>query len=117
MQIISAPNIKVLCLALWDSSVSIVTRLGTGRLGFVSPYGQGIFLFAIASRPDLEPTQPSIRWGPGTLSPGVKQPGRKADTSPLSSAEVKNMLSYTSAPQHTMAWCSVKEDTSSCGNS
>jgi hypothetical protein len=36
------------------------------------------------------PTQPPLRWVPGTLSPGVKRPGREADHSPPSSAEVKN---------------------------
>jgi hypothetical protein len=41
--------------------------------------------------------------------PGVKRPGREADHSPPSSAEVKNAWSYTSIPQYVfMAWCSVK---------
>jgi hypothetical protein len=36
-------------------------------------------------------------------------PGREADHSPPSSAEVKNAWSYTSTPQYAlMAWCSVK---------
>jgi hypothetical protein len=41
-------------------------------------------------------------WGPtsllsnGTLSPGVKWPGREADHSPPSSTEVKNAWSYNS---------------------
>jgi hypothetical protein len=35
----------------------------------------------------------------------VKQPGREADHSPPTSAEVKNAWSYTSTPQYTfMAW-------------
>jgi hypothetical protein len=33
--------------------------------------------------------QNAIQWVPGALSLGVKQPGREADHSPLSSAEVK----------------------------
>jgi len=33
---------------------------------------------------------------PGALSLGVKRPGREADHSPPSSAEVKNAWSYTS---------------------
>jgi hypothetical protein len=37
----------------------------------------------------LRPTQPSIQWVPGALSLGVKKPGREADRSPTSSAEVK----------------------------
>jgi hypothetical protein len=39
----------------------------------------------------------------------VKLPGREADHSPLSSAEVKNEWSYTSTPQYVfMEWCLVK---------
>jgi hypothetical protein len=43
-----------------------------------------------ATRTALGPTQPPIQWVAGALSLGVKQPGREADHSPLSSAEVKN---------------------------
>jgi hypothetical protein len=40
---------------------------------------------------------------------GVKRPGREADHSPPSSAEVKNAWSYTSTPQYAfMAWCLFK---------
>jgi hypothetical protein len=39
----------------------------------------GLFLFTTASRTSLEPTQPPIQWVPGTLSLGVKRPGREAD--------------------------------------
>jgi hypothetical protein len=43
------------------------------------------------------------------LSPAVKQPGREADHSPSSSAEVKKVWRYTSTPQSIfMAWCLVK---------
>jgi hypothetical protein len=49
-----------------------------------------IFLLAPASRPALGPTQPPVQWVPGVLSPGGKaRPGRDADHSPPSSAEVK----------------------------
>jgi hypothetical protein len=50
--------------------VSIVTKLQAELQGFSS-----IFLFATASRPALEPTQPPIEWVPGALSPRVKRPG------------------------------------------
>jgi len=56
-----------------------------------------IFLFTTASRLALGPTQPLIQWVPGTLSLGVKQPGREAAYSPLSS-EVKNAWNHTSTP-------------------
>jgi hypothetical protein len=58
--------------------------------------GLGIFLFTTASRPALGPTQPPIQWVLGSLSLRVKRPGREANHSPPSSAEVKNAWSYTS---------------------
>jgi hypothetical protein len=58
--------------------------------------GLGIFLFTTASRPVLGPTQPPIQLVRGALSLGVKRPGREADHSSPSSAEVKNAWSYTS---------------------
>jgi hypothetical protein len=61
------------------------------------------------SRTALGPTQPPIRWLPRSLSLGVKRPGREADNSPPSSAEIKTAWSYTSTPQYVfMAWCLVK---------
>jgi hypothetical protein len=80
-----------------------------GVLGFYSRRGLGIFLFTTASRTALGPTQPPIQWVPGVLSVGVKRPGREADHSPPSSAEVKNAWRYTSTPQYVfMMWCLVK---------
>jgi hypothetical protein len=80
-----------------------------GVLGFDSRRGLGIFLFTTASRTALEPTQPLIQWVPGSLSLGVKRPGREADHSLPSSAEVKNAWSYTSTPQYVfMASCLVQ---------
>jgi hypothetical protein len=46
----------------------------------------------------MGPTQSPIQWVPGALSLGVKRPGREADHSPPSSAEVKIAWSYTSTP-------------------
>jgi hypothetical protein len=41
--------------------------------------------------------------------PWLKRPGREADHSPPSSAEVKNAWSYTSTPHYAfIAWCLVK---------
>jgi hypothetical protein len=43
--------------------------------------------------------------------PGVKRPGREADHSPPSTAEVKNECRYTFTPQYVfMVWCSVKKE-------
>jgi hypothetical protein len=49
-----------------------------------------ILLFCAASRPALGPTQHPIYWVPDALSPRVKRPGREADHSLPSSAEVKD---------------------------
>jgi hypothetical protein len=57
--------------------------------GFESRQGLGIFLFTTASRPALDPTEPPIQWVPGALPLRLKRPGREADHSPTSSAEVK----------------------------
>jgi hypothetical protein len=58
--------------------------------GFESREGLGIFFFITASRPALGPTHSSIRLVQGTPSLEVKRPGREADRSSASSAEVKN---------------------------
>jgi hypothetical protein len=80
-----------------------------GVLGFDSRRGLGIFLFTTVSRPALGPTLPPIQGVPGDLSLEVKRPGREADHSPPSGAEVKNVWSYTSTPHYVFtAWCLVK---------
>jgi hypothetical protein len=70
--------------------------------GFSFRHGQEIFLYSIASRPDLGPNQPPIQWVPGALSLEVKRSRREDDQSPPSSADVKNggvirLISDTSA--------------------
>jgi hypothetical protein len=52
--------------------------LGTKWTGFDSRQGQEIFLYFIASRPALRPTQPPIQWVPRALSTGIKRPEREA---------------------------------------
>jgi hypothetical protein len=74
------------------------SSLFCGVLGFDSWRGLGIFLFSTVSRTDLGPTQPPIQWVPQALFLGIKRPGREADHSPPSSADVKNAWSYTSTP-------------------
>jgi hypothetical protein len=80
----------------WDSSVGIA--LGCELDDWGSRKGLGNLLFTTASRPTLGPTQPPIQWVLGALSSGVQRPGREADHSLPSSAEVKNAWSYTSTP-------------------
>jgi hypothetical protein len=74
-----------------DTSVGIALGYGLDVRGSKVrvPAGLGIFLFTTASRPVLGPTQPPIQWVPGALSLGIKWPGREADHSLPSSAEVK----------------------------
>jgi hypothetical protein len=56
------------------------------------------------SRPALEPTQPPIQSVPGALTPGLKQPGREADHSPPSSAEVKEFVEPYLHTPNTPSW-------------
>jgi hypothetical protein len=73
-------------------------------MGFDSRQEQGFFLFATASRPALGPTESPIQWVPGDPSQRVKRPGREADHSPLSSAEVKTRGAIPPL-SHTSSWC------------
>jgi hypothetical protein len=66
---------------------------------FESRWGKN-FHFFMSSLPALGPTQPPIQSVTGTPSPGVKRPGREADHSPPTSAEVKKTLVYTSTPPY-----------------
>jgi hypothetical protein len=59
--------------------------------GLESQWGLGIFLITSVSRPTLVPTQPPIKWVPGTFSLGVKQEDDEADHSPPYSAKIKDM--------------------------
>jgi hypothetical protein len=83
-------------LANRKQDLSISQMLGYGlddrgsRVRF--PAGLGIFLFTTASGTARGPTQPSIQWVPGALSLRVKRPGREANHSPSSSAEVKECV-------------------------
>jgi hypothetical protein len=71
---------------------------------FDSPRGLGTFIFIIASRKALGPTQPPIQWAPGTLSLGVKRPGSEADQSPLSNAEIKEWVELYLHSPNTPSW-------------
>jgi hypothetical protein len=52
--------------------------------------GLEIFLFTTVYRHALVPTKAPIHLVPGALSLGVKRPGREADYSPQSKADVKS---------------------------
>jgi hypothetical protein len=86
-----------------DRGVCIATGYGLDDRGVGSsnPGRVKNFVFSTSSRPALGPTQSPIQWVPGALSPGVKRPGREADHSPATSAVVKKMWIYTSAPPYS----------------
>jgi hypothetical protein len=79
-----------------------------GWSGFESQRGLGIFLFTIASRTALEPTQPPIQRVPGALSLGVKRPGREENHSPPSSAEVEECMKLYLYSPNTPWWCGAQ---------
>jgi hypothetical protein len=66
------------------TSVGIVTGYGPGDPEIESRWERD---FPHLSRPALRPTQPPVQWGRVFLG-GRKRPGRDADPSPASSAEV-----------------------------
>jgi hypothetical protein len=74
--------------------------------GFRFPGGGGLrnFLFDTASRPALGPTQPPMQWVPAALSLEIKWPGRDADHSPQSSAEVKDCVKLYLHFRNTPSW-------------
>jgi hypothetical protein len=75
-----------------------------GVLGFDSRRGLGILLFTIPSRTALGPTQPPVQWVPGAVSLGIKLPGREADHSAPSSAEVKEWVELYLHSPYTPPW-------------
>jgi hypothetical protein len=90
--------VVVIVIVIYFVTDSVRERLDTpsyeggwtiGVLDFESRRSLGIFLFTTAFRTALGPTRPPIQWVPGALCLGVKRPGREADQSPTSSAEVK----------------------------
>jgi hypothetical protein len=68
-----------------------ISRPGMGKI--FSPFSE-------MSTPILGPTKLPIQWAMGTLSPGVKRPGRETDHSLPTSAEVKKMWIYISIPPY-----------------
>jgi len=69
----------------------MVLGYGLYDRGFEYWQGLGIVLFITSSRPALGLIQPPIQGVPLALSLEVKRPGREADHSPPSCAEVKNV--------------------------
>jgi hypothetical protein len=90
----------ILCGENRDGAVGTATgyTLEDGGVGVRVPVGARFF--SSPCRPDRFWGQPNppIQWVPSALSAGVKRPGREADHSPPTSAEVKNTWIYTPTP-------------------
>jgi hypothetical protein len=76
------------------SAVGIATGYGLDGRGSILGRDKTC-LFSTASRIALGPSSLLPNGYRGALSPGVKRPGREADNSPPTSAEVKNTWIYT----------------------
>jgi hypothetical protein len=60
------------------------------KLAFDSVQGQENYIFCLASRVALEPSQHLVQWFLRALDQEVNRPGRESDTSLPCTAEVKN---------------------------
>jgi hypothetical protein len=76
------------CLESIQSTL-LFTAMCSKMLFLLISFHTKVIKITIMSRTALGPTQPPVHWVPGALSLGVKWPGREADHSPPSSAEVK----------------------------
>jgi hypothetical protein len=80
-----------------DSLVGIATRYGLEGRGSIP--GRGEICFFTPQHPDRLWGPPSLLSnGPGSLSPEIKVPGREADNSPPSSAQVKKCGAVSPLP-------------------
>jgi hypothetical protein len=72
-----------------DNAAGIATGYGLDcrEIKVRAPVGSRIF--STSSRPVLWPIQPPFQWVPESFTLRVKRPGREADHSPPTSAEVK----------------------------
>ena len=77
-----------ICVYIYIYIVGIATAYGLDGPRNESQWRRD---FPHLSRPTLRPTQPPVQWVPG-ISRGKMRPGRDADPSPPSSAEVKNKV-------------------------
>jgi hypothetical protein len=93
------------------SAVGIATSywLDDRGVGVLVPVGVKNFYLSTSSRPALGSTQPPIQLVPGAFSPGIKRPGREADHSPPTNAEVKKTSERRSIHPlpHTPSWGSA----------
>jgi hypothetical protein len=96
----SWPKLPTNICSGYRSRYSDWLRAGWLRGWSSSPGGGKNFHFSMSSKQTLGLTQPPIQSLPGALSSGVKRPGREADHSPPTSAEVMKTWVYTSTPSY-----------------
>jgi hypothetical protein len=89
---------------------NIFTDYGLDDRGSIPCRGrEGICSLRLCVQDDSGVHPASYRMATGGSFAGVMRPGREADHSPLSTAEVKKVWSYTSTPQYVFTtWCIVK---------
>jgi hypothetical protein len=100
------------CQYFGGIAVGIATgyRLDDQGVGVRVQVGVRIFFFSMSSRPVLVSTQHPIQWEPGALSLWVKRPGREADHSTPTSAEIKKTWIYTASPPYVFtAQCLISQ--------
>jgi hypothetical protein len=83
-----------------DSAVGVATGYRLDYRAVIVRVLVGSRIFSSLPTLALGFAQPPIERVPGSLFPGVKQPGREADHSRSTSAEIKKMWSYTSTPPY-----------------
>jgi hypothetical protein len=90
------------------SSVSIVTKLLAGLLGFDCRRGHGYLFFATASRPDREPTQASYSKCMESSFPVVKRPERGLVADLHLALRLRMIGAIPRLPSVCVAWRLVK---------
>jgi hypothetical protein len=86
-----------------DSAVGIATGYEMDDRGVGFRVQVGSIIFSTSSNLALGPTEPPIQRVPANFSSGVNRPGREADHSPPTNAEIKKTWIYTSTP-YTSSW-------------
>jgi hypothetical protein len=104
------PNVKLFVHKILKKIYFIPLYYGLDNLGFGVQLTVGQWIFSRLSRLPLRPTHPPIQWVPEAISLEVMWPGREADQSSPTSAEVNKMWIYTSTPPYVfMMSCFISQ--------